>query len=307
MRHQVNLRQIEAFKAVIERGTVSAAADALFVSQPAVSKLIANLEGDCDLKLFERVRGKLAPTRHGMRLYAEIDRVFAGLRQVEHAIDSIHRDDRKQLTVGVLQALSGSFISEVVKQFQKAHPDVSVIIHSRESPFLADWLSSQQIDVGLISSVVDHPLIERDTLVEHPLMCLLPLTHRLCSKREIEPADLDGEAFIGFLKSEPTATQQRVDAMFEQYGVHPRVVVQAGTAPTVCAAVAAGLGATLVHPLFADGVRERVAFRRFSPEIPFGFQLCRNRSSHNAQLVNDFITDAKRVAEEISHELTTNY
>ncbi|WP_321936355.1 LysR family transcriptional regulator [Paraburkholderia sp. J8-2] len=307
MRHQVNLRQIEAFKAVIERGTVSAAADALFVSQPAVSKLIANLEEDCDLKLFERVRGKLAPTQHGMRLYAEIDRVFAGLRQVEHAIESIHRDDQKQLTVGVLQALSGSFISEVARSFLKVHPDVYVTIHTRDSPILADWLSTQQIDVALISSIVDHPFIERDTLIEHPLMCVLPTAHHLCIKQEIDVTDLNDEDFVGFIQSESTATRQRVDAIFDQSGVRPRIVVQAATAPTVMEAVAAGLGVTLVHPLFADGVKDRVALRHFNPKLPFGFQLCRNRSSHNVQLVNDFIREAKRVADETSQELLARY
>jgi len=307
MRHQVNLRQIEAFKAVIEKGTVSAAADALFVSQPAVSKLIANLEEDCDLRLFERVRGKLAPTKHGMRLYAEIDRVFAGLRQVEHAIESIHRDDKKQLKVGVFQALSGSFISKVTKNFLKYHPDVWLNVHTRDSPILADWLSSQQIDVGLISRQIDHPLVERDVLIEYPLMCVLPLSHPLCAKQEISILDLNEEAFIAFIETESTATRRQVDALFQQYDVRPRNVIEASTALTVCEMVAEGLGVSLVHPLFADSVKERVAFRRFSPKTPFGFQLCRNLSSQNVQLVNDFIREAKRVADETSRELMARY
>ncbi|ACD20847.1 LysR substrate-binding domain-containing protein [Paraburkholderia phytofirmans] len=301
MRRQVNLRQVEAFKAVIERGTVSAAADALFVSQPAVSKLLANLEDDCDLKLFERVRGKLAPTRHGMRLYAEIDRVFSGLRQVEHAIASIHRDDQKQLTVGVLQALSGSFINRVVKSFLRIHPDVMITIHTRDSPFLAEWLSTQQIDVGLISSIVDNPYIERDTLIEHPLICVLPPGHHLCSKPVIDISDLNEEDFITFPES--TLTRQRVDALFEQNAVRPRIVMQASTAPTICEAVAAGIGVSLVHPLFTDGVKERLVLRRFTPSTPFSFQLCRNRSSNNVQLVDDFLREAKRVSDETSKEL----
>jgi DNA-binding transcriptional LysR family regulator len=307
MRRQVNLRQIEAFKAVIEKGTVSAAADALFVSQPAVSKLIANLEEDCDLRLFERVRGKLAPTKHGMRLYSEIDRVFAGLRQVEHAIESIHRDDQKQLKVGVFQALSGSFISKVAKNFLKIHPDVWINIHTRDSPILADWLSSQQIDVGLISSLIDHPLVERDTLIEYPLMCVLPVAHRLCAKQEINIKDLHDEAFVAFIETESTATRLQVDSLFKQYEVCPKTVIEASTALTVCELVAEGLGVSLVHPLFADSVKERVAFRRFSPKTPFGFQLCRNLGSHNVQLVSDFIREAKRVADDTSRELMAKY
>jgi DNA-binding transcriptional LysR family regulator len=68
---QLNLRQVEAFKAVIEYGTVSRAAEMMNVSQPAMSKLIAHLEEDTGLRLFDRVKGRLVPTRRGMRLYEE--------------------------------------------------------------------------------------------------------------------------------------------------------------------------------------------------------------------------------------------
>ena len=81
MVRQLNLRQVEAFKAVIEYGTVSRAAEMMNVSQPATSKLIAHLEEDTGLRLFDRVKGRLVPTRHGMRLFEEIDRIFAGVRK----------------------------------------------------------------------------------------------------------------------------------------------------------------------------------------------------------------------------------
>src|ERR1700752_1319171 len=108
MRRHLTLRQIEAFKAVIEYGTLSRAAAAIFVTQPAMSKIIGNLEADADLVLFDRVKGRLIPTQHGMRLYEEIDRIFTGVRQVENAIDAIRREDKGRITIGVMPALSGS-------------------------------------------------------------------------------------------------------------------------------------------------------------------------------------------------------
>ena len=97
MPRRITLRQVEAFKAVIEHGTVSRAAEIMHVSQPAMSKLIAHLEEDTGLTLFDRLKGRLAPTQRGMRLYEEIDRIFAGLRQVENAIDTIRRDQQRRL------------------------------------------------------------------------------------------------------------------------------------------------------------------------------------------------------------------
>ena len=117
MGRRINLRQIEAFKAVIEYGTVSRAAETMHVSQPAMSKLIAHLEEDSGLQLFDRLKGRLAPTARGMRLYEEIDRIFAGVRQVENAIDTIRRDEQGRILIGVMPALSGSFIQQATSAF----------------------------------------------------------------------------------------------------------------------------------------------------------------------------------------------
>jgi DNA-binding transcriptional LysR family regulator len=301
MKRQLNLRQVEAFKAVIEQGTVSRAAEILFVSQPAVSKLLAHLEDETGLALFERIRGKLAPTRHGMRLYAEIDRIFAGLRQVEQAVDSLRRDEQRHLTVGVLPALSGSFIRRVVMNFLKVHPDVRVSIETRSSQFVADWLITRQIDVGLVSGLVDNPYIDSESLMEHPLICALPPTHPLCKKKIIRPQDLDDVPFVTF--SAKSQTRQLVEAMFQRHAVRLNVVLETGTAPTVCEFIAAGLGVSLIHPLFADGSQDRLVLRRFKPDMTFGFRLCRMPASRNAGLVDTFIEGARLVAAQVSAEL----
>ena len=79
MPRHLYLRQIEAFKAVIENGTISRAAVLLSISQPSMSKLIAHLEQDTGLKLFDRVKGRIAPTEQAMRLYDEVERIFGGV------------------------------------------------------------------------------------------------------------------------------------------------------------------------------------------------------------------------------------
>ncbi len=301
MKRQLNLRQIEAFKAVIEQGTVSRAAEVLFISQPAVSKMLTHLEDDAGLTLFDRVRGKLAPTRHGMRLYGEVERIFAGLRQLEQAIDSIHRDEQRHLNVGVLPALSGSFIRRVTMNFLQIHPDVTVSIHTKNSQLVADWLVTRQLDLGLLNGLMDNPYIDREPLMEHPLVCALPPAHPLCKKKVIRPRDLDNVPFVTF--SPIGQTRQLVDSLFERHGMRLNLVLEADTAPSVCEFVAAGLGVSLIHPLFADGMQGRLALRRFEPEATFHFQLCRMQASPNPGLVDAFFQEARQVADEVFGEL----
>jgi DNA-binding transcriptional LysR family regulator len=303
VKRQVNLRQIEAFKAVIEQGTVSRAAEILYISQPAVSKMLNHLEEDSGLTLFDRVRGKLAPTHQGMRLYAEIDRVFAGLRQLEQAIDSIRRDEQSHLNIGTLPALGGSFIRRVTLNFLKTHPDVTLSIHSRSSQIVTEWLVTRQLDLGLVNGLVDNTYLTREPLMEHALVCALPPAHPLCQKKVIRPRDLDDLPFITFFFM--SQTRQLVETLFEDHNVRLNVVLETDNAPSVCEFVASGLGVSLIHPLFAGGMHDRIVLRRFEPEVYFRFQLCRMPASQNTNLVDAFFQEVRSVADEVVRELSS--
>lgn len=291
-----NLRQVEAFRAVVERGTVSAAAQALHVTQPAVSKLLAQFEARTGLQLFERVRGRVAPTPQAMRLYEEVDRIFAGLHQVERAVDLVKREERGQLIVGVLPALSGHFIQQATMRFLQQHPNVFVSIKVRASVILADWLATRQIDVGLLNTRVDHPELDLEPFLIEPLACLLPPSHRLARRRSVSIADLAGEPFVSF--DGEVEIRRVVDRLFAQAGLQPNHVLEATTAPTLCEFVAAGLGVSVVHPHMAGTVAGRVALRPLTPRMENHFLLGRARGARNARYVEDFV----RATQQVTHE-----
>jgi len=301
MPRHLNLRQIEAFKAVIENGTVSRAAEMLNVSQPAMSKLIAHLEADTGLRLFDRLKGRLAPTAHALRLHDEVDRIFAGVRQVENAVEAIRREEQGRLSVGVMPALAGSFVQRATMAFLSDKPNVFCSVQSLSSQWAVDWLIARKLDIGLVSARIENPYVTLEPLMEHPLVCILPLDHPLTAKGIIEPEDLQDIPFVSF--NPDTFAGHRVEEMFEKYAVRSRVVLVSNAAPTICEFVAAGLGVSLVHPLMVSGLEDRLTIRPFAPEIPFNFQLCRAVDSRNAQLVSDFADQLRATAKQISRSL----
>jgi DNA-binding transcriptional LysR family regulator len=301
MARRINLRQVEAFKAVIEYGTVSRAAEMMNVSQPAMSKLIAHLEEDTGLQLFDRLKGRLAPTRRGMRLYEEIDRIFAGVRQVENAIDAIRHDEQRRILIGVMPALSGSFIQQATTAFLGRHPDVFCSIQSRSSQWVTDGLVTRKLDVGLVIAPIDNPYIIAEPMMGHPVVCILPLDHPLAAKSVIGPADLAGVPFVSF--DPESHTSQRVTSVLEANGVTPHTVMIASVSPTLCEFVAAGVGVSLVHPLIVGGLRGKLAIRRFEPAIQLDFYLCRLRDSRNARLVEAYLEVARETAAVISRTI----
>jgi DNA-binding transcriptional LysR family regulator len=301
MRRHLNLRQIEAFKAVIECGTVSRGAELLNISQPAMSKLIAHLEADTGLKLFDRVRKRLVPTEHASRLHDEVERIFAGVRQVESAVDALRREEQGRIIIGVLPSLSGSFIQRVASSFVRNHGNVSCAVHALSSRFVAERVIARKLDVGLINSQVDDPHVVLEPLIELPLVCILPLDHPLGAKSAIEPSDLVQCPFVSF---EPDNSVGRlVHSMFEEHGLSPHIAVSATAALTICEFVVAGFGASLVHPLMISGFETKLLVREFSPRIMYKFQLCRRVESRNAKLVNAFAAEVRATAARVSESI----
>lgn len=304
MPRHINLHQVEAFKAVIENGTVSRAAQILHVSQPAMSKLIAHLEFDTGLKLFDRHKGRLAPTANGMRLYSEIDRIFAGLRQVDNAVDAIRREEQGRISIGVLPALAGSFIQRTTTAFLKGRPNVFCSIQSRSSWGIVDWVVARKFDIGLVDGGFKNPYVTLEPLMEQPMVCVMPVDHPLSAKTTIEPRDLDQLPFVSFPPDSDTG--HRIGTLFEAHGIKPKIVLVANFVLTVCEFVAAGLGVSLVHPVLASGVPHRLAIRRFKPDVCDSVVLCRSADSRNAELVDIFAQKLRETAEDVSREMLKN-
>ena len=266
-----------------------------------MSKLIAHLEFDTGLKLFDRHKGRLAPTENGMRLYAEIDRIFAGLRQVDNAIDAIRREEQGRISIGVLPALAGSFIQRATEAFLATQPSVFCSIESRSSWGIIDWVVARKFDVGLVDGGFSNPYVTLEPLMEQPMVCVMAHDHPLTRRSVIRPADLDRLPYVSFPLDSDVG--HKVSSLFEIHRVEMNIVLVANFVLTVCEFVAAGLGVSLVHPVLASGMAGRLAVRRFEPELFDNVVLCHNVDNRNANLVDVFANAVRETAEIVSREM----
>lgn len=305
MRRPIPLRQIEIFKALIENGTVSRAADVLYVSQPAASKLLKQIEEDNGLKLFDRHKGRLTPTSQGLRLYDEISRIFAGVHQVESAIESIRREDQSQLVIGIIPAFAGTVIQRATMGFLKRNPNVYCSFVSLGAQWISDRVLARTLDVGITSSKIDHPYLVTRSLLEHPLLCIMPVGHPLAKVKVVRPEHLKGVPFVSFKADSHTG--QKVVNLFQKHNISPDIVLTADASLTVCEFVAAGLGISLVHPLYIAGMEERLMVRPFEPATPLDFQVCFARDARSAKLILDFVEETNAMAKRLSESLARSW
>ena len=261
----MNLRQIEAFRAVIESGTVSRAAERLSISQPAVSKLLQNLEETIGLVLFDRTRRRLAPTKEAMMLFDEVDRLFKGMNDLMTFAEDIRTLRHGSLRIGIMPALSAGFIQDVVAEFIVDHPQAQISIHARSTVKIVEWLVAGHLDIGLTSHPVTNPELTQIPLCRNKFVCVLPLNHPLTKNRTIRPHDLASARFISF--SSDSDFRVLVDDVFTEAKVERTLLLEAPMATTICALVAKGLGVSILNPFYLGAFRNQISVRPFRPAI----------------------------------------
>jgi DNA-binding transcriptional LysR family regulator len=285
---KMNARQLEAFRAVVEDGTVSGAARRLRISQPAVSKLLAALERGTGLLLFRREHRRLTPTAEASLLYEEIDRLFMGIERIALAANEIRSLKAGKLTLVCLPALGLRVLPGLIARFVADKPDASVTFQVQTSPRVIDWVTAQQIDLGISVLPVNHPAVHVEKLARVNAVCVLPRTHRLAAKDVIRPADLHGEMFVS-LGSEDRA-RHLIDRAFDEAGIARQMRLETHISEAACRLVENGAGVAIVDPFTAAGfAQDGLIATPFRPRIFFDFYLLFPAFRPRSLLLDEFV------------------
>ncbi|MBL8672153.1 MAG: LysR family transcriptional regulator [Alphaproteobacteria bacterium] len=251
----INLKQLEAFRAFFLAGTVSGAASLLDVSQPAVSRLLAQLERGLNLALFDRGRGRLVPTPEAHLLYDAVERAFLSVDKIKQVAEDIRTASAGHLQIAALPALALGFVPRAIARFGQAHPGVSVSLGIAASPRIEDLAASQQVDIGLAEYPFQGLGVAVEDFCRAPYVLVVPRAHAFASRRSVQPRDLAGLPFV----SQPRSSVGRhlVDQVFERAGVRRQLVAETPYFAAVCALVLEGVGVGLVDPFTASDHRSR--------------------------------------------------
>ncbi|MBN9115367.1 MAG: LysR family transcriptional regulator [Pandoraea sp.] len=293
----MKFKQVEAFRAVIQTGSMTAAADALHTSQPNISRLVGQLEQSVGFRLFERINGRLQLTDEGAELFRDVERAFVSLKSLEDSAAQIRRSGTGRLRVGAVPSIALTQMPEVIRRFREAHPGVAVSLLTNDSPRVAQWVASQFCDLGVVAYVSrDVSGIEATTIRDVAGVCAFPAGHRLGERDIVTPADLEYEPFIAL--SLVDGTRMRIDQRFREAGVTLRhKELETPYEATVCAMVAGGLGVSIVSESVARAYAGRglLDYRRFVPDVPFTTHLLRPLHAPQSLLAQRFADTLRAV------------
>ncbi|HEY0213683.1 MAG TPA: LysR substrate-binding domain-containing protein [Paenirhodobacter sp.] len=285
----LNQKQITAFRAVMIAGSMNSAAEMLHVTQPAVSRLIRDLEDNIGVTLFVRRRGDaLRPTADATTLFRDVERYFVGLEQVEHSVEMLRQRSAGRLNVAALPALYLSILPGFVGEFTASRPGIDVPLMATDSRTIVDWVETGRIDLGF----VDWPFDEQDmgirALPSVPALVALPEGHPLTAKKYIDPQDFTALPFISVARG--TQLRLNVDRFFLDAGVERSFANEAHLSMAACTMVAAGHGMSIVDSITAARFwEEGVQFRQMQPKISLSFSAIYRRSAAQDVLLHTFL------------------
>lgn len=264
----MNPRQIEAFRAVVQLGSMTNAATLLAISQPAVSRLIRDLEAYLGLPLFRREGNRLLPTYEALVLFEEVDLHYRGFTRIEQVARDLREKTVGSLSIAATHSLATFFLTDVTAHFLSERPSISVNIGSFHSSLISERVAIRQFDIGLAQISGDYPGVTIISLPLPPAVCILHKDHPLAVYDVLTPQLLAERDFISLGHRSPL--RARVDALFSELGIERKQHIQVDAASTVCGLVSRGLGVSIVDPFAASAAgTQDVVVKPFSPVIPF--------------------------------------
>lgn len=261
---RANIRQIEAFNAVMKSGSVTLAAKSLFISQPAVTKLIKSFEDSCGFPLFVRASSRLQPMPEAHRLYLETDKLITGVARVENVARAIRDLERGEVSIVAFPSLCLRFLPRVMSTFSKERPDVHISIETRTSRQIFESMLTGTADAGLSLVSTSHSGLECKLFHESDMVCALPPDHLLCEKSVVDLRDLAREPFISLGRGD--LSHQLINEAFDQVGISIEPLIRAQMADSACTFVSEGRGVSLVSVQSTLAWRDdQVVFRPVFP------------------------------------------
>jgi DNA-binding transcriptional LysR family regulator len=240
----LNLHLLRVFTAVAELGSFSRAAEALYISQPGVSKAVAELERQIGIPLIDRPARTVRLTEAGVMLYSHAQQLFATERAAERALAQLQRLETGSLAIGASSTIGIYLLLPLIGAFHRRYPRLRLFLDIDNTRQIVERLRSSPLDVAFVEGPVEAPDLVVEPWREDMLVVIAPPEHPLV---RIEPVTLEQLLVEPFVLREPgSGTREVIEAELRARGVHLRVEMALGSTEAIKQAVSAGLGLAIV-------------------------------------------------------------
>jgi DNA-binding transcriptional LysR family regulator len=291
-------RRLQVFSAVVKHGSFTRAAERLFMTQPAVTFQIKQLEEHFNTRLLERGHGHATPTPAGQIVADYAERILELNEELESRVAELTDDLAGTLNIGSSTTIAAYWLPHILEGFKRTYPRVVPRVSVGNSQLIADRVANRDLDLGLIEIVTDDPSLERFDAAQDELEVICQPGHPLTQKTQLTAQDL---LPFPFITREPgNAIRDLADQYFEAAGIpveEVQVAAELGSLATVKQLASEGFGFAIAsHAAIQRDINEgRLASVPLKPRLYTPLEVILPRDKFRSRLISTFAGFATEV------------
>ncbi|MBB3428283.1 LysR family cyn operon transcriptional activator [Rhizobium sp. BK312] len=290
-------RQVRYFLAVAEHESFTRAADALHVSQPALSQQVRLMEESLGVQLFDRSGRTTRLTDSGEVYLQYVRRASQEFREAKRAIHDVNDLSRGALRVAVTPTFTTYLVGPLVEAFYSRYPNISVNVREISQEHMEELLLSDEIDVAIAFAGAPAPDIDTDPLLVETLALVVSAGHPLASETSIGLRALSAESLA--LLSAEFATREQIDRFCHQHDIRPKVQIEANSISAVIEIVRRTRLSTLLPATIAFAHQDLKAIALDPVRLQRTAVLMQRKDAYQSAAARVFVGLAKEVAAEM--------
>jgi len=240
----MNLNQLKIFYLAAKQGSLSAAAAALYITQPAVTKGIQRLQEHYEIKLFNRFGKKMALTDAGEALYGIAESIFELENQAEESLRDFQQRKRGFIQVLASESFGSYYLPFIVNRFSRENPRIRMSVNLLPTELVVEKTATLACDLGFISYPVPHKKLFMREVLEDSYQIIVPAGHPLAAKSVIEPGDLAGQSLIVHEKG--SAPRKSTEEFLRRHNITIPIPLELSNNEAIKTAVEEGLGIAVI-------------------------------------------------------------
>lgn len=244
----MTLRHYRIFIKVCDTMNMTAAAEALFMSQPAVSQAVAELEGYYKVCLFERLSRKLYLTQAGERLLSYGRHLIRMQEDIEAEMRQL--GENGLIRLGASVTVGATMLPGLVSAYKEMHPRMDIEVFEDNTAHVEKRLLGDETDIGLVEGEINSPYIQNIPFLDDGLVLICGPRHRFASLPVVDPEELEKESFI--IREKGSGTRKTFEDIMSARQLQWQASWTCNNADTIKAAVAQGLGVSVISRMAVE-------------------------------------------------------
>lgn len=284
----MEIKHLQYFMEVTKSGSFTQAANQLYITQPAISRIIKSLEEELGTTLFIRSRKKLVLTEEGQVVYQHAKSIEAEYQTLLSNLGQFKQLKKGHMRIGLPSITNGFFFSQLIAPFHRQYPDITFQLEEDGSKRIEEKVHQGELDLGVVVLPATYGDFACHTFIHEGLKLVVPTSHRFARRKSMTLHELEEEAFIMFNKD--FSLRDSIVKACQEAGFKPKILLETSQLDFIEEMVASNIGvAILPDSTCQELTREVTSIPVTNPAMEWKLALIWRRDSNLSYVIKEFI------------------